>query len=51
MIWASLILATALLLLSAVYCFMKYDSLKDVPEADGQWIDQGTDKTYKAFVS
>ena len=47
MIWTSLILSTVLLLLSAVYSFMKYWSLKDVPEADGHWIDQGRDTFFR----
>lgn len=48
MVWTSLLLAVGLLVVSSVFTFIKYWDLKDVPEAQGSWLDQG-ETVYKAF--
>ena len=42
MIWTSLILSLALLTLSCVYCYLKYDSLKNDPDSQASITEIGT---------
>ena len=42
MIWTSLVLSVALLTLSCVYCYFKYDSLKSDPESQASITEIGT---------
>ena len=46
MVWTSLILSLALLAVSSVYCYMKYDKLKDVKGVkteEDNYLNEGDD--------
>ncbi len=44
MVWTSIVVCVALLVFGCVYSYFKYDQLKDAPEAEGSWFDQGREK-------
>ncbi len=41
MVWASIVISLALLTACCVYSFFKYQELKDVPDAQNSWFDEG----------
>ena len=45
MIWTSLVLSLALLVLSCVYCYFKYDSLKNDPDSEASITDIGMNES------